>query len=197
MSGSGASTSKGENRMKHDGERSRRVLRTSEPRPKLDHLEEHKILDAIDDSDVSGLRDRALIALMFYNHLRLGSALRRQPKDMFWQNDHPYLRILRTEKWHQEREIFLPCFPEAYAALIAYVENALFPSEFRGPLFRTVEIGIVCHKGVFRPCYLVGSYKFASVVKPLFGLQRMLFRPLDEGREKSLKSFRSDRGSRV
>lgn len=125
--------------MKHDGEKSRRVLKTSEPRPKLNHFEVHKILTAIDDSGVSGLRDRALIALMFYNHLRLGSALRMQPEDVFWQNEHPYLRVLLTEKGHREREIILPCFPEAYAALIAYVENALLPSELRGPLFRTVD----------------------------------------------------------
>jgi integrase len=125
--------------MEHDGEKSRPALKASEPGPKLNHLEVHKIFTAIDDSSVSGLRDRALIALMFYNHLRLGSALLMQPEDVFWQNGHPYLRVLRTERGHQEREIILPCFPEAYAALIAYVENALFPSELRGPLFRTVD----------------------------------------------------------
>lgn len=125
--------------MKHDGEKSRRILKTSEPRPKLNHLEVRKILAAIDDSDVSGLRDRALIALLFYNHVRLGSALRMQPEDVFWQNEHPHLRVLVTNGRDRERQIILPCFPEAYAALIDYVEKALFPSELRGPMFRTVD----------------------------------------------------------
>jgi site-specific recombinase XerD len=125
--------------MNHDGEKSRRVLKTSEPRPKLNHLEVHKILAAIDDSDVSGLRDRALIALLFYNHLRLGSGLRMQPEDVFWQNERPYLRVFVRKGGDREHEIIVPCFPEAYAALIDYVEKALFPSELRGPLFRTVD----------------------------------------------------------
>ncbi len=125
--------------MNHDGEKSRRVLKTAEPKPRLTHLEARRIFESIDGSDVRDLRDRALIALLYYNHVRLGSALLMKPDDVFWQNEPPYLRVLVTKGGDREHQIILPCFPEAYAALIDYVEKALFPSELRGPLFRTVD----------------------------------------------------------
>jgi len=65
--------------------------------------------------------------------------LRMQPEDVFWPNEHPYLRVLVTNGGDREHEIILPCFPEAYTALIDYVEKALFPYSLRGPFFRTVD----------------------------------------------------------
>jgi integrase len=125
--------------MNHDGKKSRRILKPSEPRPRLNHLEARRIFESIDGSDVSGLRDRALIALIFYNHIRPGDALRMTCGDLFWRGINPYLRVPTTRGGYREDELTVTCFPEAEVALNAYIEKAGLASDLLGPLFRTLD----------------------------------------------------------
>jgi integrase len=59
---------------------------TSGQTPVLDPAEARALLDSIDVSTPSGLRDRALIGLMVYSFARMGAALGMAVKDVYTQN---------------------------------------------------------------------------------------------------------------
>jgi site-specific recombinase XerC len=119
--------------------RTRKPLNPAQPNPRLSHLEAIKIFDSIQSSDLSALRDRALISLIFYNHLRLVNALGMECKDLFWSGDHPYLRIFTSKGLTERRELILPCCPEAERALTRYLGQADLASDLQGPLLRAVD----------------------------------------------------------
>jgi integrase len=104
-------------------------------------MQARRIFESIDCADISGLQDRALIALIFYNHLRAGDALRTKVGTLFWQSKHPYLRVQSTKIGCREVELTVPCFPEAEAALNAYIEKAELACDLQGPLFRSFDPG--------------------------------------------------------
>lgn len=90
------SGSSGGDRMNQDRERlprTRRPLKPAQPRPRLNHVEALRIVEAIDCSDVSGVQTCALVSLMFYNNLRLGQALDLKCGDVHLQGPHPSLLI--------------------------------------------------------------------------------------------------------
>jgi len=126
--------------MDNDAVNSRKIMRPTSPRPQLSDLEARRIFESIDRCELSGLLYRALIALIFHNHLRREDVLRLKVGDLFWEGKHAYLRVhQRTRLGHREDEFAMPCFPEAEAALIAYVEKAEIAADLRGPLFRTLD----------------------------------------------------------
>ena len=59
---------------------------TSGQTPVLDPAEARALLDSIDVSTQSGLRDRALIGLMVYSFARIGAALGMAVEDVYTQN---------------------------------------------------------------------------------------------------------------
>jgi len=125
--------------------RTLKPLNPSEPRPLPDHHEADRLFDSIDCSDVSGLRDRALMSLIFYNHLRLSDALGMERRNMFWKRQQPYLRIFGSKalpkRRDREDEVILPCLPEAERALTGYIGKSNLTSDLEGPLLRTVDRG--------------------------------------------------------
>jgi integrase len=50
--------------------------------PALDLAEARQLIDAIDTSNVIGLRDRALIGLMVYSFARIGAAIGMRVEDV-------------------------------------------------------------------------------------------------------------------
>lgn len=127
--------------MNVDDEKSRKILKPSAPRPMLSLLEGCKIVESIVGSDISDLRDKALISMLFYNLLRLEPVLRMKPKDLFLHFKPPLMRVPNTNRGFQssEEQHNMPCFPETETALIAYIRRADVASDLHGPLFRTLD----------------------------------------------------------
>jgi integrase len=61
--------------------------------PVLEPAEARTLLDSIDATTLTGLRDRALIALMVYSFARVGAALAMKVEDVFVQNRRLWVRL--------------------------------------------------------------------------------------------------------
>ena len=73
--------------------------------PVLTAAEARELLDAIDTDTLTGLRDRALIALMTYAFARVGAVLKMRAEDVFIQGRRTWVRL--HEKGGKRHE--LPC----------------------------------------------------------------------------------------
>lgn len=73
--------------------------------PVLDPFEARQLLDSIDISTPSGLRDRALIALMVFSFARIGAALSMKVEDVYTQNRRLWVRL--REKGGKQH--IMPC----------------------------------------------------------------------------------------
>src|SRR5712692_8420383 len=105
--------------------------------PVLDPSEARKLLDSIDVSTPSGLRDRALIALMAYSFARIGAALAMKVEDVFTQNRRLWVRL--REKGGNRHA--MPCHRNLEEYLTAYLDGAGLRDDPKGPLFRTIGRG--------------------------------------------------------
>lgn len=94
-----------------------------------------RLLDSIDISQVIGLRDRALIATMFYSFGRVGAVTGMNAQDYYHNGKRSYLRL--DEKGGKVLEI--PVHHSAQAYLDAYVEQTGIIHEPTSPLFRSVD----------------------------------------------------------
>ncbi|WP_336975219.1 tyrosine-type recombinase/integrase [Sphingobium aromaticiconvertens] len=101
--------------------------------PVLEVEEARALLDAIDVSSQTGLRDRALIGLMIYSFARVGAALAMKREDVFVQGRRLWLRL--HEKGGKRHE--MPCHHQLEEYLMAYIEQCGL-TEPRLPLFRTI-----------------------------------------------------------
>jgi site-specific recombinase XerD len=99
--------------------------------------EARALLDSIDTTTPSGLRDRALIALMVYSFARIGAALSMKVEDVFTQNRRLWVRL--REKGGKPHA--MPCHHNLETYLTAYIESAALAEDPKGPLFRTIGRG--------------------------------------------------------
>ncbi len=110
---------------------------TSGQTPVLDPSEARALLDSIDVSTHSGLRDRALIGLMVYSFARIGAALGMAVEDVYTQNRRPWVRL--REKGGKRHA--MPCHHNLDEYLVAYLDGAGLRDDPKGPLFRTIGRG--------------------------------------------------------
>jgi site-specific recombinase XerD len=103
--------------------------------PVLSAAEARTLLDSIDVSALSGLRDRALIGLMVYSFARVSAAVGMDVVDYFQQGKRWWMRL--HEKGGKRHDV--PAHHNAEAYLDAYLEGAGITGEKHGPLFRTVD----------------------------------------------------------
>ncbi|UAJ12766.1 tyrosine-type recombinase/integrase [Glacieibacterium megasporae] len=105
--------------------------------PVLAPAEARQLLDAIDVSTPSGLRDRALIGLMTYSFARVGAALAMRVEDVYIQNRRLWVRL--HEKSGKRHD--LPCHHNLEAYLESYIDGCSLRDDRKGPLFRTLGRG--------------------------------------------------------
>jgi integrase len=86
--------------------------------PVLDPDEARHLLDSIDTATPTGLRDRALIALMVYSFARIGAAVSMKVED-FAQNWRLWVRL--HEKGGKDHA--MPCRHNLEQALTLYVDG--------------------------------------------------------------------------
>jgi integrase len=95
--------------------------------------EARAMLDAIETSDIIGLRDRALLGLMLYTFARVGAVIGMTRADFYIQGRMTWVRL--HEKGGKLHEV--PCHPSLEAWLRAYIDGARI-SEGRSVLFQSV-----------------------------------------------------------
>ncbi len=105
--------------------------------PVLEPIETRQLLDSIDPSTPTGLRDRALIGLMVYGFARIGAALAMTVGDVFVQNRRLWVRL--REKGGKAHA--MPCHHALEAYLDAYLDGTGLHGDPTGPLFRTIARG--------------------------------------------------------
>jgi site-specific recombinase XerD len=110
---------------------------TSGQTPVLDPAEARALLDSIDITTHSGLRDRALIALMVYSFARIGAALGMAVEDVFTQNRRLWVRL--REKGGKRHA--MPCHHNLEEYLVAYLDGTGLRDDPKAPLFRTIGRG--------------------------------------------------------
>lgn len=103
--------------------------------PVLAADEARQLLDSIDTTNVVGLRDRALIALMVYTFARVGAATSMDLDDWYFQNRRWWVRL--HEKGGKRHE--MPAHHNLEAYMAAYIEAAGIGNEKHTPLFRTAK----------------------------------------------------------
>jgi len=114
----------------------RHVVTTGQT-PVLDPAEARALLDSIDVSTQSGLRDRALIGLMVYSFARIGAALGMSVEDVYTQHRRLWVRL--REKGGKRHA--MPCHHNLDEYLVAYLDGAGLRDDPKGPLFRTIGRG--------------------------------------------------------
>jgi site-specific recombinase XerD len=105
--------------------------------PVLAADEARQLLDAIDITTLSGLRDRALIALMVYSFARIGAATSMRVEDVFTDQRRLWVRL--NEKGGKRHE--MPCHHNLEAYLHAYLEASGLNHEPKAALFPTIAAG--------------------------------------------------------
>lgn len=110
---------------------------TSGQTPVLDPVEARALLDSIDVTTHSGLRDRALMGLMVYSFARIGAALGMAVEDVYTQNRRLWVRL--REKGGKRHA--MPCHHNLDEYLVAYLDGAGLRDDPKGPLFRTIGRG--------------------------------------------------------
>ena len=88
--------------------------------PVLAADEARTLINAIDISTITGLRDRALIGLMVYTFARVGAVIKMQVQDVYVQGRRTWVRL--HEKGGKEHE--MPCHHNLDDYLHAYLEAA-------------------------------------------------------------------------
>jgi integrase/recombinase XerC len=102
--------------------------------PVLSPKEARRLLESIDVSTQTGLRDRALIGLMVYTFARIGAALAMKVEDVYVQNRRLWVRL--HEKGGKRHE--MPCHHNLESYLEAYLDGSGIRQDPKGPLFRTI-----------------------------------------------------------
>lgn len=101
--------------------------------PVLDRDEARALLAAINTATLTGLRDRALIAVMIYTFARIGAVLQMNVGDYFNQGRRGWVRL--HEKGGREHEA--PCVPKLEMYMDEYIAAAGIAPDAGGPLWRT------------------------------------------------------------
>lgn len=94
-----------------------------------------QLLDSIPASDVCGLRDRALIAVMVFSFARVSAAVGLRVRDYFPEGKRWRLRL--HEKGGKEHVV--PCHHVAEEYIDRYMDAAGTPADANASLFRTID----------------------------------------------------------
>ncbi|HUS10754.1 MAG TPA: tyrosine-type recombinase/integrase [Pyrinomonadaceae bacterium] len=102
--------------------------------PILSSGETRELLDSIDTSNVVGLRNRALIALMTFTFARVGAVVTMRVEDYYQQGRRWWVRLHeKGGKLHT-----MPCHHNLETYLAEYIEAAGIVDQPKTPLFRSV-----------------------------------------------------------
>jgi integrase/recombinase XerD len=101
--------------------------------PVLSAEDTRRLLNSIDTTDLLGLRDRALIALMVYSFARVGAVVKMQVQDYYQNGRRSWIRL--HEKGGKFHEV--PAHHTADEYLHAYIEAAGIAGDDKKPLFRS------------------------------------------------------------
>ena len=105
--------------------------------PVLSPAEARTLLDSIDLSRSSGIRDRALLATMVYSFARVGAVISMNVEDYYQQGKRWWLRLHeKGGKFHQ-----VPAHHNAEEYLDAYLEATGIAGEKGTPLWRSMTKG--------------------------------------------------------
>jgi len=110
------------------------VVRTGRT-PVLSAEETRALIDHIDISTISGLRDRAIIGVMVYSFARVGAVVGMNVEDYFQEGKRWWLRL--HEKGGKRHEV--PAHHSAEAYVDAYLAAAQIADDHKGPLFRSLD----------------------------------------------------------
>lgn len=103
--------------------------------PVLTAVEARELLDSIDTSEITGVRDRALIGLMVYSFARVSAAVGMRVEDYAQRGKRCWLRLREKGGKHHE----VPAHHNAIEYLDAYLAAAGIGGDPKSPLFRTVD----------------------------------------------------------
>ena len=103
--------------------------------PVLDAREAGQLLASIPENRISGLRDRALIALMLYTFARISAALSMKVRDVVHVRNQLSVRLHD----HGGNHLRVPCHHALVEHLTAYMQADGFRGASTSPLFRTVD----------------------------------------------------------
>ena len=102
--------------------------------PVLDAEQARQLLDSIDTAKLSGLRDRALIAVMVFSFARVSAAVSLTAEDYYQDGKRWWFRF--REKGGKQHQV--PAHHTAEAQLDAYLFAAGVGDDKKAPLFRSV-----------------------------------------------------------
>jgi len=102
--------------------------------PVLDADQARQLLDSIDTAKLSGLRDRALIAVMVFSFARVSAAVSLKVEDYYQDGKRWWFRF--REKGGKQHQV--PAHHTAEAYLDVYLLAARIGEEKRTPLFQSV-----------------------------------------------------------
>jgi len=105
--------------------------------PVLSGDEMRQLLNSIDVSELIGLRDRALLALMGYTFARVSAVVTLRVEDYFQQGRRSWVRL--HEKGGKRHEV--PCHHSLDEYLDAWIAAAKIGEDKKGPLFRSFKKG--------------------------------------------------------
>jgi integrase len=105
--------------------------------PVLSADQARQLLDSIDVTELSGLRDRALIGVMVYSFARVSAAATLRVEDYFENGKRAWLRL--HEKGGKRHEV--PCHHNLATYLDAWINAVGIAAEKKGPLFRAIRKG--------------------------------------------------------
>jgi site-specific recombinase XerD len=103
--------------------------------PVLSANEARELIDAIDITKLSGLRDRALIGVMVYSFGRVGAVVKMNVEDYYQQGKRCWFRL--QEKGGKRHEV--PAHHNAEFYLDEYLAAAGIANDKKGPIFRTFD----------------------------------------------------------
>lgn len=103
--------------------------------PVLTRDQARKLLTSIDVTTITGLRDRALIAVMVYSFARVGAVIAMNTEDYFPQGKRFWFRL--HEKGGKRHDV--PAHHKAEEYVDAYLRACRIQGEKSTPLFRTID----------------------------------------------------------
>jgi integrase len=100
------------------------------------------LLDHIDLSTISGLRDRAAIGVMVYSFARVGAVVGMNVEDYFQEGKRWWFRVHEKggkRHWEPSPWDEVPAHHNAEAYVDAYLAAAQIADDRKGPLFRSLD----------------------------------------------------------